>query len=184
MLNGDTVYATDSLAYNNHGGASDKYKDEADLVTEVSTALQDAINEEQLKVTLSDEGVVVDLMEADGAPLFNSGESVPSDLMRGVIERITPVLRDSGRPVKIVGHTDSVPFRAGSQFTNWELSAERANAARRMAVQYGLPYDLISEVVGKADKMPLVADRKAPENRRISIIMQNAASNVPPLEAR
>ncbi|MEM9422278.1 MAG: OmpA family protein, partial [Pseudomonadota bacterium] len=137
-----------------------------------------------VKVTLSDEGVIVDLMEADGAPLFDSGRSVPSDLMRTVVERITPVLKESGRPVKIVGHTDSVPFRNGSQFTNWELSAERANAARRLAVQYGLPYDLISEVVGKADKMPLVADRTAPENRRISIIMQNVAVTTPSLEAR
>ncbi|MEM9988979.1 MAG: flagellar motor protein MotB [Pseudomonadota bacterium] len=174
MLSGDTMYSTDSLAHSGRGGAGEDYKSDAELVADVTEALQEAVDEGQVRVTLSDEGVVVDLLEAEGAPLFSLGNAAPSDLLKSEIERITPILSQSGRPLKIIGHTDALPFRNGAQYTNWELSADRANAARRLAIQYGLPAPLLSEIVGKADRTPLVEDRSAPENRRISLIMQKA----------
>ncbi|WOI52938.1 flagellar motor protein MotB [Parvularcula sp. LCG005] len=183
MLNGDSTYATDSMAYDNHGGEAESLNDEADLIERIEAALNEALDDQQASVTLSDEGIVVNLLETDGAPLFALGNAEPSDLLAEVMRDITPVLMSSGRPIKLVGHTDDLPFRNGAQYTNWELSADRANAARRLALQFGLQQEQISEVVGKADRQPLVDDRSSPENRRISVIMQNKPNFSGPLEA-
>jgi chemotaxis protein MotB len=173
MLSGDTVYADDTLAHSNHGGEAETTESSTALAERIEASLQDALSEDQVRVTLSDEGVVVELLETEGAPLFALGNADPSALLSDALGRIAPVLIDSGRPIKIEGHTDALRYREGSNYTNWELSTDRANAARRIAVEFGLSPERISEVVGKADRRPLVADRAAPQNRRISFIMQN-----------
>jgi chemotaxis protein MotB len=75
--------------------------------------------------------------------------------------------------VAITGHTDSTPFRGGdSGRSNWELSADRALTSRRVLRGGGVPEDRFSQVVGKADEEPLIAEnRKDPRNRRISIVL-------------
>ena len=72
----------------------------------------------------------------------------------------------------ISGHTDAVPFGAGSQYTNWELSVDRANAARRFLRDTGLSVTRLSRVVGKADTEHLIPeDPENPRNRRLSIVL-------------
>jgi chemotaxis protein MotB len=71
--------------------------------------------------------------------------------------------------ISIVGHTDSLPYSSGRDYTNWELSTDRAHAARRLMIAAGLSKTQVNEVAGKADSEPLVEDRFAPQNRRISI---------------
>ncbi|WP_051881533.1 flagellar motor protein MotB [Parvularcula oceani] len=173
MMSGDSVYATESLAHDGHGGAGDDYELRGEITRSVLGALKDVIDENQVKVTLTPEGTVVDLIDADGAPLFALGGSAPSDLLRDVVAKVTPVLAESGRRVKFVGHTDDIPFRKGAAYSNWELSADRANAARRLALAAGFPIAAISEVSGRADRQPVNGDASAAENRRISIIMLN-----------
>ena len=171
VLSGDSVFAADSLARSARGGTDGEAAAEAlALVTDARDALASLIEEGQAAVTLSDEGVVVDLIDAEGAPLFALGGAAASDLLGRIIGDVTPVIAGSGRPVRFVGHTDALRFRTGA-YTNWELSADRANAARRLAVAAGLDPASISSVTGRADRQPIGADAKAPENRRISIIL-------------
>ena len=172
VLSGDSVYATDSLAYDNHGGLGEDEPTDGDLAAEASLALSDLIEGGQVAVTLSPEGVVVDLIDAAGAPLFALGGAAPSRLLREVMAAAVPVVTEAGRPVKLVGHTDDLRFR-GQGYSNWELSADRAGAARRLAVEAGLPPSLVSEVSGRADRQPVGGDASAAENRRVSIIMLN-----------
>ena len=171
MLSGDSIFTTEALAASGRGGVEDETR--RALAEAAAAALSDLVAADRARVTLSDEGVVVDLIDADGAPLFSLGEAAASDLLRRVVEDVAPVLADSGRPIRFVGHTDDLPFRS-SGYTNWELSADRANAARRLAVVAGLPAERVESVTGRADRQPLSDDPSTPENRRISLIMLSA----------
>ena len=74
-----------------------------------------------------------------------------------------------------IAHTDSEPFSGSDQYTNWELSTERANAARRVMAQRGLRPSQLRGVRGYADTLPRVAaDPSDPRNRRVSIVVQDA----------
>jgi chemotaxis protein MotB len=73
--------------------------------------------------------------------------------------------------VAVVGHTDSTPYTSRKDYTNWELSSDRANTARRLMIAAGMSVDQVAEVSGKADTEPLTADKAAPQNRRISITL-------------
>ena len=174
MLQGDSAFAADTLAHDNHGGVAEDALSDDDLVAEVTAALSEAMDDDQVRVTLSPEGVVVDLIDAAGAPLFALGGAAPSDLLKEVMSKVTPVLGTSGRRIKFVGHTDDLRFKSDA-YTNWELSADRANVARRLALVAGLPAGHVKEVSGKADQAPIGASPSSPENRRISIIMLNDA---------
>jgi chemotaxis protein MotB len=175
VLDGDSVYAADDLAYDNHGGLAEDMASDAELAAELTAALQAQIADGQVKVTLSDEGVVVDLIDADGAPLFALGGASASPLLHALVAAALPVLVESDRPLKLVGHTDDLRFRTDN-YTNWELSADRANAARRAVLAAGLPASRISEVAGRADRQPTEAGPGAAENRRVSIILLNSAA--------
>jgi chemotaxis protein MotB len=71
----------------------------------------------------------------------------------------------------IVGHTDSRPYAGAGPYTNWELSSERAQVARRLLVDSGIPGEQVASVIGKADREPIVADPTAARNRRIAVIL-------------
>jgi len=87
-----------------------------------------------------------------------------------LIDVLVPVLAQITNDIAVVGHTDAVPF-GGADYSNWELSADRANAARRLLTGRGLPEGRIARVTGKAAVDPLVADPDAPQNRRIAITL-------------
>jgi hypothetical protein len=78
---------------------------------------------------------------------------------------------DVGNQLKIVGHTDAHTYADGTNYSNWELSSDRANAARRLLMGHGFPGDQISEVSGKSFTEPLSEDPLSPQNRRISITL-------------
>jgi len=85
------------------------------------------------------------------------------------------VLLKLRQPISIAGHTDAAPF-AGPDRTNWELSAERANATRRLLVDNGFPEARVKSVTGNADRDPLLpADPLAAANRRIAILVLREA---------
>jgi chemotaxis protein MotB len=78
--------------------------------------------------------------------------------------------------LSITGHTDSTPYSHNANYDNWELSADRANASRRVLVNSGIPEDRISKVVGRADRDHLVPNEPtSPRNRRISIVLLRQA---------
>ncbi len=116
------------------------------------------------------EGLVIEIIDADDQPLFASASATPAPILSKLIDVLVPVLGETTNDIAVVGHTDAVPF-GGADYSNWELSADRANAARRLLIGHGLPEGRIARVTGKAAVEPLVADPAAPQNRRIAITL-------------
>lgn len=119
---------------------------------------------------ISPEGLVIEIIDADDRPLFASASAEPAPVLRLLTQILVPVLGETVNDIAVVGHTDAVPF-GSTTYTNWELSADRANTARRLLRAQGLPENRISRVSGKAAVEPLVPDPNAPQNRRIALIL-------------
>ncbi|MEY4764907.1 MAG: hypothetical protein RI907_1580, partial [Pseudomonadota bacterium] len=111
-------------------------------------------------------------------PMFDSGAPEVNGYMRDILRAIGHVLEDVPNRLTIEGHTDAKPFSAGDRgYSNWELSADRANASRRELTAGGLSGDKILRVQGLAASMPYEKDDPlSPLNRRISIIVMNRAA--------
>jgi chemotaxis protein MotB len=121
-------------------------------------------------IKMSPEGIVLEITDSESTPLFPLGRSEPSETMMQLIDVVAEAFGEFDNDIKIVGHTDSHRYRNGAIYDNWNLSADRANAARRLLNRAGIPGDRIREVSGKADTDPLVQnDPQAAQNRRISI---------------
>ena len=124
------------------------------------------------------EGLVIEIIDADDQPLFASASATPAPILSKLIDVLVPVLGETTNDIAVVGHTDAVPF-GSADYSNWELSADRANAARRLLVGHGLPEGRITRVTGKAAVEPLVADPTAPQNRRIAITLLRHSGTTP-----
>jgi len=139
-----------------------------------------------LAVDVTPEGLRLQLLDSENRAMFALGSAQPNEAARALLAKIAPILARLDKPLTIAGHTDAAPFRPGSALSNWDLSAERANAARRLLQEAGLPERLVQSVSGRADREPLLpADPRAPANRRIAIFVQRTAqgANVPPASA-
>lgn len=143
----------------------------------VIEALQEAMAErspelaEHVNLRLSPDGLVIELTDRANRPLFQSGSAAASPLLTRLAAVVADALEDVENPIKIAGHTDSANFAASSRYSNWELSTDRANVARRLIVGSGLSELRIKEVTGKAATVPLVDDPGDPRNRRISLTL-------------
>jgi len=128
-----------------------------------------------LTVTQTDEGTKITLTDLEGQPMFASGSPNPLPRTIQVLQELVPILLSQEGTIRVTGHTDGVPFSNGpAGYSNWELSADRANATRRTLVLAGYDPAKVNRVEGKAATDPLnVADPLAPENRRIEITVLN-----------
>ena len=116
------------------------------------------------------------ILDRDRLPMFPVGSDAMYPHTRAPARRWWS-RRSRGRRnrISLRGHTDSLPFAAGSGRDNWHLSADRANATRLAMIAAGLDPGSVAEVVGRADAEPLVADRPTdPRNRRISVVLLRA----------
>ena len=128
----------------------------------------------QLAIDITPEGLRIQLLDEDKQPMFASGSATLSDKARLLLQMVAPVLAKLPEPLLLTGHTDATPYN-GVGRSNWELSADRANATRRVLVEAGLPEERFKEVSGRADRDPLLpADPMAAANRRIAIIVQHS----------
>ncbi len=129
----------------------------------------------QIKLDITPEGLRIQIIDDAGRPMFASGSADVQPYMRELLREVGSVLTEVPNRLTLEGHTDALPFGAGDRgYSNWELSADRANASRRELVAGGLPDDRVLRVQGLAASTPY--DRKdpgAPSNRRISIIVMN-----------
>ncbi len=126
------------------------------------------------------EGLRIQLTDQEGLAMFPSGSSAMYGFTRALLELVARVVNQMPNKISISGYTDSIPFHDPSGYTNWELSADRALASRRVLIAAGVPESRIDRVVGKADTDPLVTDDpKSPRNRRISIILLREADLIP-----
>jgi chemotaxis protein MotB len=137
------------------------------------TAIFDKIKD-QVEMTITSEGLRVELMESDKGAFFPSGVAEPNGDGQQVLIMLAAELGSLPNSVSIEGHTDAKPFSASvnGNYGNWELSSDRANAARRVMQRHGLGVRQVTQVRGFADQRLRKPD--APEdssNRRISLIV-------------
>jgi chemotaxis protein MotB len=133
----------------------------------------------QISVDITPEGLRIQILDTDGLPMFATGSAVLNDRARALLQKIVPVLMKLPEKLSITGHTDATPYRGTGERSNWELSADRANATRRLFADSGLPESRVQVVTGRADRDPLLpADPLAAANRRIAIVvLRDAAAN-------
>ena len=133
----------------------------------------------QLSIDITPEGLRVQIIDEDRLPMFATGSAVLNERARVLLGKVAPVLQRLPEPVAIAGHTDAAAYRGGER-TNWDLSADRANATRRLLSEAGLPEARIRSVTGNADRDPLLpGDPMAAANRRIAItVLRTARSSV------
>jgi chemotaxis protein MotB len=125
----------------------------------------------QLAIDMTPEGLRIQIRDADNEPMFPFGSAVPNEKARLLLQKVAPVLARMTQDISIAGHTDAAPY-AGTGFTNWELSADRANATRRLLVESGLQESRIRSVTGNAQRdLAVPSDPLAAANRRISIVV-------------
>jgi chemotaxis protein MotB len=128
-----------------------------------------------IRLDMTRDGLRIQIVDEQNRPMFASGSATVQPYMRELLQEIGHVLADVPNRLTLEGHTDAQPFAAGDRgYSNWELSADRANASRRELVAGGLADDRVLRVQGLASSLPFdAADPKAPANRRISIIVMN-----------
>lgn len=137
---------------------------------EANPELKKLVN--SLLIDETPDGLRIQIIDQDGLAMFPRGSSVMHLHTERLLELVAKVIMRMPQPVEIAGHTDSTPFAGSSSYTNWELSADRANAARRALVQLGVSEVRFSRVVGMAATVPLFPkDPKAPGNRRLSVLL-------------
>jgi chemotaxis protein MotB len=125
------------------------------------------------------EGLRIQLVDQEGRPMFDPASTEPNDRARILLRAVAQVVQALPNRLIISGHTDAAPNPDATN-SNWELSAGRANAARRVIAGAGLNEDRISQVVGKAGSDPLFPDDPyQAANRRIAIVLQRAAAPLP-----
>ncbi len=128
----------------------------------------------QVNVEITPEGLRIQLLDADGQPMFASGNAQPNDRTRALIRAVAVAAARLPNPIQITGHTDATPFRNEGREgrSNWELSAERANAARRLLLEAGIADARIRGVAGAADRELHLPDQpNAAGNRRVAITL-------------
>jgi chemotaxis protein MotB len=129
----------------------------------------------QVRMDVTTEGLRIQIVDDQNRPMFDSGSAVVKPYMRDLLREISRVLNDVDARITLTGHTDAAPFSGGERgYSNWELSADRANASRRELIAGGIDEGKILRVVGLASVLPL--DATAPNasiNRRISILVMN-----------
>ncbi|HOX69358.1 MAG TPA: flagellar motor protein MotB [Burkholderiaceae bacterium] len=129
----------------------------------------------QIRLDMTSEGLRIQIVDADNRPMFDSGSSIVKPYMRELLQIIGGVLGDVPNRLTLEGHTDAQPFGSGERgYSNWELSADRANSSRRELISGGLPDERVLRVQGLSSSRPLDnTDPLSPTNRRISIIVMN-----------
>jgi chemotaxis protein MotB len=128
---------------------------------------------DQIEMTVTSEGLRIELLESERGTFFESGSTQPTTEGRELLLALATELGKLPNRVSIEGHTDSRPYAGNGSYTNWELSADRANAARRMMQQNGVRVDQVVQVRGYADqKLRKPHSPEDASNRRISVIVQ------------
>lgn len=133
-----------------------------------------------LLVDNTPEGLRIQIVEQEGLPMFPRSESTMYTHTQALLEMVAKVILEMPQAVAISGHTDALPFPASRGYTNWELSADRANAVRRALLGSGVPESRIARVIGKAANEPLLPGQpEAPGNRRMTVVLLRGSKPTP-----
>jgi len=127
----------------------------------------------QIKLQITPDGLQIQIVDDQKRPMFDSGSAVVKPYMRDILREIGIALLDVDNKISLDGHTDRQNYgNAARGYSNWELSADRANSSRRELMAAGMPESKLARVVGMASSVPLEPkDPLAPSNRRITILV-------------
>ena len=169
-------------------GASDQLsaaeQREEDQFSSAKSALEQAISQvaelqeikESIKIENTEEGLRIQMSDQQGSSMFAPGSAQMSKKSRNLLLLVASVAERLPNKITVSGHTDAEPFNGTGGRTNWELSLDRANSARRALVEQGIPETRISNVIGRADRDLLdAANPTSPANRRITVTLLRSA---------
>jgi chemotaxis protein MotB len=138
----------------------------------------------QIEITITPEGLRIELIEDKAGTFYDSGSARLSASGQELLGLLGSELKTLPNNLLIEGHTDAQPYSNDISYGNWELSADRANSARRLLQQDGVRGDQVTQVRGYADQFLRVKSNPYdPSNRRISILVKNDDGSVPTLDA-
>lgn len=131
---------------------------------------------EQIRIEVTPEGLRIELIERDESPFFQVGSAAPIPQLQALLEQLEPILASLPNHITLEGHTDARPYSQRRNYSNWELSTDRAHSARRILEAGGLPHGRIDRIVGHADRLLRVPhDPLHATNRRISLLVRRQA---------
>jgi chemotaxis protein MotB len=134
---------------------------------------------DHVEITITADGLRIELLESEAGVFFEQGKAVPSEGGAELLKNLAEQLGELPNDILIEGHTDAKPFAGDGSYSNWELSTDRANSARRLMEANGVRANQVAQVRGFADRQLRHAnDPESPSNRRISVIVQYMAGDV------
>jgi chemotaxis protein MotB len=164
-------------------GESSKDPDDGQRLEALKERLDDMIESSpvlrqfrpQLLIDITPEGLRIQIVDSNNRPMFDRSSAVVVAYMRSILREIGPVLNEQPNKLTLSGHTDATVYSQGDKsYSNWELSADRANASRRELVAGGMQEGKILRVMGVSSSVNLNTDDPyAAVNRRISILVLN-----------
>ena len=170
-------------SYNLKAAQAELERREAEKLKQLKARLEQAIEanptlkqfKRQLLIDITDEGLRIQIVDEQNRPMFNLASAELQPYTKIILREIGKVLNDVQNRISLSGHTDAVQYsNAGRGYSNWELSADRANASRRELIAGGMNEGKMLRVVGLASSVPFKnALANDPVNRRISIIVMN-----------
>lgn len=172
---------TSKMMGSNQKGSGDNLLMKKDDMPRLKEELQNAMRQvahfdslkKQIEMTITSEGLRIELLETEKGTFFDQGSTAPNESGKALLTALAQELGKLPNKIHIEGHTDSRPFPGGSEYGNWELSTDRANAARRLMQQHGVRTDQVLQVRGFADqRLRNPDDPDDPSNRRISVVIQ------------
>ncbi len=133
-----------------------------------SQTMQSLLSHVVTKVT--DEGLVIEMFDAEGSPLFVDDTAAPSETLQGISALLSDVLGQTQNAIAVDGYVHSYPVMLVNNPT-WDLSSSRAQVVRQLLENAGMPTARIARISGHADRKPVTADPTAPRNNRIEVIL-------------
>lgn len=127
---------------------------------------------EQIQLNFTELGLSIQIVDKERRPMFAEGSVQLQDYAEAALYALAPIINKVPNRISIIGHTDAKNYGSGASYTNWELSADRANSARRALLESAYPEDKVIVVQGMGSRSPLIPNNPLdPANRRIAIIV-------------
>jgi len=148
----------------------DKTGDEIRQALEKDPNLE--IFKNNIQVQETPDGLKIDMIDDQKTPMFVTGSAMLNNTGKKVLDSMANIIVKTPNHITITGHTDAVAATSNPNYTNWELSSDRANAARRALITTEVEPDRVAKIIGLADRELLVPDQpNNPRNRRITILL-------------
>lgn len=157
------------------GGLSDQQKQEQENLRKIEVEIENVIKQHEswrphIRMEITREGLVLNILDLDKKPLFTSGSAILCKYTQDILKEISRIVLNIKNQIIVSGHTDAYNYTNEKLYSNWELSCDRANSARRYMVSQGITRERFKRVDGLEAREPINADNiYAPENRRVRI---------------